>query len=88
MLAKIGGMGLRDEDDCNFRPGIVLEEGVTTEWERVVACSGDDVDDVALRVVMTAVLELVVGGTRLSSEFLSNSCRKVLYVCSLSSLKL
>lgn len=85
MLAKMGGMGLRDEDDCNLRPGIVLEEGVTTEWERVVACSGDDV---ALRVVMTAVLELVVGGTRLSSEFLSNACRKVLYVCLFSSLKL
>ena len=58
MLAKMGGMGLSDEDnddDCSLRPCIVvLEEGVTTECERA-CCSGDD--DVRV-VVMTAVLEV------------------------------
>lgn len=89
MLAKMGGMGLSEEedDDCSLRPCIVvLEEGVTTECERA-GCSGDDDDDERV-VVMTAVLELVEGGTRLSSEFLSNSWRNVLYVCSFNSLKL
>ena len=86
MLARIGGMGLRESLRAAM---LILEAGVTTECGRA-ACSGDDDDDVVvvLRVVMTAVPELVVGGIRSASDCLIISCRRVVNVCSFKSEKL